>query len=292
GVGRAGSGVVGVAGRGVVLLLGAVGAVGRRGQTAGPAVEVRDGRDSQDLGVGRRRRLRQVAPVVAGGGDDGHAGGVHLADGGVEGVLVAGAAVVVASALAAEAHVDDLDVVGGGVLRHPVEAADDVGDVTRAVGAEDPHGVDRSAGRDADHAGDALVGHDAGDVGAVPVEVGRDAVGVTVGGGLFRGAEDAEQASARRRSAVVAADHVEVGSGLHAGVEEGNRGLPGRSGGGAGVGGHVAVWVQGRGGADALDAGVHRRHVRARAVGGVEHVDGPVGGHVGDPGVVAQGIEL
>src|SRR5438105_4968095 len=87
--------------------------------------------------------------------------GVIPADGGVEGVLVGGAAVAVVGALTAEAHVDDLDVVGGGVLSHPVEAADHVGQAAGPEGGEDPHGVERRAGRDADdtHPG-VLGGHD------------------------------------------------------------------------------------------------------------------------------------
>src|SRR5436190_1824593 len=116
----AGVGPVGEAGGRVVLVLGAVGAGGGGGQPAGLAVEVRHGRDGQDLVVGGRGRLGEVAPVVAGGGHDGDAGGRHLAHRGVEGVVVGRAAVAVVGALTAEAHVDDLDVVGGGVLRQPV----------------------------------------------------------------------------------------------------------------------------------------------------------------------------
>src|SRR5207244_6445418 len=152
---------------------------------------------------------------------DGDAGGRHLAHRGVEGVVVGRAAVAVVGALTAEAHVDDLDVVGGGVLRHPVQAADDAGDVARPVGAEDPNGVERRAGRHADDTGDPLVGHDTGHVGAVPVVVGRDGIAAAAAVAVTPAEQAAEEAG-RRRSAVVAAGHVEVGPVHDAGVEQGD----------------------------------------------------------------------
>src|SRR5207302_1297068 len=133
------------------------------------------------------------------GDDHGDTGGGRPADGGVERVAVAVAAVPVVGALATEAQVDDLDVVGGGILGHPVQPADHARHAPRPVRPEDPHGVQRRAGGHADHAGDPLVGHDAGHVGPVAVVVGRAAAPAPPGvGGAVVG-----------RGAVVAADHVE-----------------------------------------------------------------------------------
>src|SRR6185503_7755653 len=61
--------------------------------------------------------------------------------------------------------------VGGGVLRHPVEAADDVGQAARPERREDTHGVERRAGRDADHTLAGVVG---AVVAADDVDVGPD----------------------------------------------------------------------------------------------------------------------
>ena len=135
------------------------------------------------FGRRRQRRARDLADV-AGRGDDEDTGIDELLRPDRERITVnriehRGERIrirQVARRLHAEREIDDADVLGGVVLEHPLECADDAVDRAGAVGAEHAEGVQRRARSHSRFLAvgiDAVAGNRARDVRAVPVGIAR-----------------------------------------------------------------------------------------------------------------------
>ncbi len=167
---------VGVAGEPIV---GAAAAAARRRAATRLAVEVGEGRDGDDLGVGGRHDPGRVDGAVAGRDDHGDTGVDGVADRLVVGVGVARPVRTTPT----KTHVDDID--GAGVGDYPVEPADDRGLAPAPGVVEYLDGPQPGARRHADDPGAVVQRADgAGDVRAVAVAV---AVAATVGAILTTG---------------------------------------------------------------------------------------------------------